>query len=194
MTRWKLGLIAAVTAWPAMSWAAGPVATPMTSVMIVPVTLIAPPMPMVLPIIPRPTTLIREVEQMQAEMQTNLARIERTAFQHAISPAWLPTDEGGTLTGISMIMMATPGGVCREQIEVVPVPGGGAQVHVQEKGNACGSFLNTSTRSKEPGVIRDPIRKRVTPPLPANTLPPPSKLIYADSRISPGMKPSEGIG
>ena len=151
-------------------------------------------MPMVLPVTPNPRTLIREAEQMQAQMQANLARIERTAFQHAIPPAWLPTDEGETLTDISMIMMATPGGVCREQIEVVPVPGGGAQVHVQEKGNACGNFLNTSTGSKESGAIQGTIRKRATPALPGNTLPPPSKLIYADSQVSPGTKPSEGIG
>ena len=156
MTRWTLGLIAAVTAWPAMSWAAKPIAIPMTSAVIVPVTLIAPPMPMALPVIPSPRTLIREAQQMQARMQANLANIERTAFQQAIPPAWLPTEEGGgVLTGISMIMMATPGGVCREQIEVIPVPGGGAQVHVREKGNACGNFLNTSTGSKLPGAIQE---------------------------------------
>ena len=194
MTKWTLGLIAAATAWPAMSWAAGPVAIPMTSVMIVPVTLIAPPMPVALPVIPVPGTLIREAQKMQSQMQANLASIERTTFQHTIPPAWLLTEGGGDLTRISMIMMATPGGVCREQIEVVPVPGGGAQVHVQEKGDACGNFLNTSTGSKQPGAIQGTIRRPATPALPEHTLPPPSKLIYADSQVLPGMKPSEGIG
>lgn len=176
MIRAKLSLIvAAVALLPAISLAAAPSASPA-----IPIQVVFVPIPQAMPIV-TPTSFIRQINQMQQQM----AMLQRMAFAVFSQPVFASTPTVPPvatmphgMTQVSMISVSGPGGVCSEQMQILPGPNGQSRVFVRRSGDGCAP-LSTAL-----GAMPGP-RAHVpnAPARPANVLPPPSKLIYADYPI-----------
>lgn len=177
MIRTGLSLIAAAVALPAISFAAAPAAP---QAVLVPVVFA--PMPQIVPMM-MPAAFVQQMAQMQQQM----ALLQRVAF----APLPLPTSfaPGAMPNGVmqvSMVSVGGPGGVCSEQMQIVPGPNGLSRVFVRRSGNACAPL--PTALGKPPGGTMAPTQ--AAPARPANALPPPSKLLYADYPIPAAVHPA----
>jgi len=181
MIRTGLSLIAAAVALPAISFAASPAAP---QAVLVPVVFA--PMPQLVPMV-MPAAFVQQMAQMQQQMRQQMALLQRVAF----APLPLPTSftPGAIPNGVmqvSMVSVGGPGGVCSEQMQIVPGPNGQTRVFVRRSGNACAPL--PTALGKPPGETMSPTQ--ATPARPANALPPPSKLLYADYPIPAAVHPA----
>lgn len=178
MIRSGLSLIVAAVALPAISFAAAPTAP--TTVMN---PVVVAPMPPIIPMM-MPVAFIRQMALMQQQM----AMLQRIAFSRPLLTSSFGF--GGLGNGamqVSMLSFGGPGGVCSEQMQVVPGPNGQTKVYVRRSGNACTPM--STAFGKAGGMKMTPMP--AAPTLPGNALPPPSKLIYADYPVPVTASPAQ---
>lgn len=186
MIRKLLPLGAVAVMLPAVAMAAQP-ARP-AEIVVVPVALASMPMQVAMPVMP--VALIRQVDAMQASMQLQMAELERLAFAPVAIPRInMPVQPApGGYTRVSMVSVSGPGGVCSEQMEIVPGRNGRTHVFVRREGPGC---------SPQAAALAHGTSHPATAPAPrhvhrpANALPPPSKLLEADYAV-PGRARATG--
>lgn len=171
MNRKKLWLMAAAMALPVFASAGQPDAARPAPQPALPEVIVLPvgfPQ-MLVPVMPSPQALIRQVALMQRRMEASMAALQRLAVQ----PVSLPAGAKG-FTEISMTTISGPQGACGESMTIVPGRDGKPVVSVRRIGHGCG-HLAVSMPGGAPA--------QAAPHRPANALPPPSKLIYADYKL-----------
>lgn len=176
MNRKKLWLMAAAMALPVFASAGQPDAArpapqpALPEVIVLPVGFPQMPMPaMPMFVMPNPQALIRQVALMQRQMEASMAVLQRLAAR----PISVPAGAKG-FTEISMTTISGPQGACGESMTIVPGRDGKPVVSVRRIGHGCG-HLAVSMPGGAPA--------QAAPHRPANALPPPSKLIYADYKL-----------
>lgn len=180
MIRSGLSLIAAAVALPAISFAAAPAAP---QAVLVPVVFAPVPQPM--PIL-MPAAFFQQIAQIQQQMQQQMAMLQRIAFAPLPLPtSFAPGAVPGGMMQVSMVSVGGPGGVCSEQMQIIPGPNGQTRVFVRRSGNACAPL--PTALGKAPGQTLAPVP--AAPARPANALPPPSKLLFADYPVPAAAHP-----
>lgn len=177
MIRKFLPLVAAAVVLPAVAMAAPPVRS--AEIVLVPVALAPVPVEGAMPVVP--AALIRQVDAMQESMQAQMAVLERLAFAPvALAPMPAPVDTSpGSYTQVSMVSVGGSGGVCNEQMEIVPGHNGRMHVFVRREGKGCAPEAAALAHGGPHATAPAPRR----PHLPPNALPPPSKLLQADYAV-----------
>lgn len=175
MIRKVLKLAAATLLLPAAAMAAPP-ARP-AEIIVVPVAFA--PMPAGLALRAMPAALFRQIDAMQQSMQMQMAAFERLAF----APVSVP--QPGTpmsampagYTQVSMVSVGGPGGVCNEQMDIVPGTSGRMQIFIRREGKGCAPEAASLAHAHGASHASAPAPQHRH--LPPNALPPPSKLLQA---------------
>lgn len=183
MIRKKFLLIAAAAlSLPTVAWAAPKAAR---NIVVIPAGFVSLPafQPVLLPVSPAPSAMIREMALMQEQMQANMLALQRLTFQPIMPGAKLLIPAGGSgVTQVSMMSFSGPKQVCGETITVLSSRNGKPKISVRHIGSACTPLPAAMLAPVSPTQVKPGPAKSV-PPMPAGALPPPSKLIYAKYEV-----------